>query len=404
MDAIFAENMDQEMQRRLEPCLDEIVSQAPDVDRGGEFPAKNFELLHEHDVLNITAASEHGGLDAGITSNRAYYAATAQLGAACSSTAQCFSTHSIALAITRVLGTAEQHERYARAVADGAIFGYYGSEPDQEFDSDSGDRVRYNAEARQVDDGWIIDADKFFATNSTHADYHMLHVMEAGSEDMTGLLPVIVPAGADGVTIEDTWDGMGQRATASGIAKFDGVHISDENVIGEPGDLIEHGLIGFNFQLLFAAIFVGLAKGAFEFTTWYLENESKPPSDLESLAHDPHVQLHVGEMDIDIRAAWELVDRAAQLLDETEGGANAEALSNMGTAVYRAKVKSSEVSIDVANRLFQICGARSTSRQFDADRFWRNARTLTLHDILDKQKTSVAKDALGIEEQQASTR
>ncbi len=36
--------------------------------------------------------------------------------------------------------------------------------------------------------------------------------------------------------------------------------------------------------------------------------------------------------------------------------------------------------MDVSSRLFEITGARSTAAGHGLDRFWRNARTLSLHD------------------------
>jgi alkylation response protein AidB-like acyl-CoA dehydrogenase len=37
----------------------------------------------------------------------------------------------------------------------------------------------------------------------------------------------------------------------------------------------------------------------------------------------------------------------------------------------------------VTSRVFEVMGARATSARHRFDRFWRNARTLTLHDPLD---------------------
>jgi alkylation response protein AidB-like acyl-CoA dehydrogenase len=37
----------------------------------------------------------------------------------------------------------------------------------------------------------------------------------------------------------------------------------------------------------------------------------------------------------------------------------------------------------VTSRIFEVMGSRATSARYRFDRFWRNARTLTLHDPLD---------------------
>ena len=49
-------------------------------------------------------------------------------------------------------------------------------------------------------------------------------------------------------------------------------------------------------------------------------------------------------------------------------------------AVAEAKALSTEVSLHVSNKLFELTGSRSTLQEFGLDRHWRNARTHTLHD------------------------
>ena len=63
---------------------------------------------------------------------------------------------------------------------------------------------------------------------------------------------------------------------------------------------------------------------------------------------------------------------SAALLDETIGRAK--------IAVAEAKVLTTEVALAAANKLFELAGTRSTLGVHNLDRFWRDARTHTLHD------------------------
>ncbi|UHQ96299.1 acyl-CoA dehydrogenase family protein [Natrinema halophilum] len=383
-----------ELAERIVRCSEIFEDRAAEVDRQASFPADNFDVLAEENLLGLACGSDFGGFDAGMAGDyQLFFDAIEEFARGCSSTAQCFATHSMAVGTIRALGSQESREFFSNEVTEnGAVFGYYGSEPDQVFEGNT--RTDYDTTVTRTDDGWEVSGRKFFTTNSTHADYHMAFAMKEGATDMNGLMQVVVPDDADGVTIHDTWDGMGQRSTASGMVEFEDVSIPDKCIIGDPGDLTENPYIWNSFQLSFASIFVGLARGALDFTKWYLENESKPPKDLPSLSHDPHVQLHVGDMNVRTEAASQLVERAIELLEDHHDDPDLE--EETTAAVSRAKIFSSEVVLDVTNRLFQICGARSTSRQFDADRFWRNARTLVLHDVVDKQKAEVAQHELGL--------
>jgi alkylation response protein AidB-like acyl-CoA dehydrogenase len=48
-----------------------------------------------------------------------------------------------------------------------------------------------------------------------------------------------------------------------------------------------------------------------------------------------------------------------------------------------AKVAAGRTALDITSEVFEVMGARATSTKYRFDRFWRNARTLTLHDPLD---------------------
>ena len=89
---------------------------------------------------------------------------------------------------------------------------------------------------------------------------------------------------------------------------------------------------------------------------------------------------------VDLEAARLLADDAALALDRT--WAQAESLDETGRGdvalrIAAAKVRTTEVSLDISVRVFDVMGARSTTRRAAMDRFFRNARTHTLHDPVD---------------------
>jgi alkylation response protein AidB-like acyl-CoA dehydrogenase len=48
-----------------------------------------------------------------------------------------------------------------------------------------------------------------------------------------------------------------------------------------------------------------------------------------------------------------------------------------------AKIAAGRCALEVTSRIFEVMGARATASRYRFDRFWRNVRTLTLHDPLD---------------------
>lgn len=375
-------------------CAAALRERAADVDREGSYPYESVKIVHEHGLLHALAPKSMGGHDLGPNGDMwGFFRVVEILASGCSSTAQIVAVHYAAMATIKAVGTEAQFTRFAKDVAEtGATFCYLGSEPSQRF-TDAGGRPKYDSQATPTEGGWIVNADKFFATGSVGCKYIIPLCMASGAGDMTGLLVPVITAGTEGVEVIDTWDNMGQRATASGVCKIKDVFVSHDMTIGGPGDFLKPGTIGQLFQLGFAAAFNGISASALDFTVDYLKTYSKPAIGYERAIDEPHVAILIGEMSTRLEAGRALVRRAAELLKGIETKeASAEEASR---AVYEAKCHCSQTSIDLGTMLFRLCGARATTSSFNADRFWRNARTLTLHDNLDRQLTAVGRSVLG---------
>ena len=70
-----------------------------------------------------------------------------------------------------------------------------------------------------------------------------------------------------------------------------------------------------------------------------------------------------------------------KVLDEVSAAPiTAQSAARASIAVAEAKVLTTEVSLLVSEKLFELAGSRATLAEFNLDRHWRNARTHTLHD------------------------
>jgi alkylation response protein AidB-like acyl-CoA dehydrogenase len=135
-------------------------------------------------------------------------------------------------------------------------------------------------------------------------------------------------------------------------------------------------------QLVHAAIDVGIARGAFAAGLDHLRRHARPyaPSGVERVTDDPHMIATVGDLQVRLSAANAMLERAGTFVDRAGAEptqANVEAAS---IAVAEAKVTANDVSLLLSAKLFELAGTRSTLESLDLDRFWRNARTHTLHD------------------------
>lgn len=391
-----------DVRSELSDVLTQLADRAADVDRAGSYPFESMEVLRDSGVLAASWPTRLGGRGWLLGENYLEALAAIRLvTGSCSSTGQLLGVHNAAVATISLLGSEEQKRFFSSPEQVGGAFSYLGSEPGQRLTA-TGERIRYDSEARRVDGGWLVNARKAFATGSVGARWLMTFCMVEGAPDMRGLLIPVIPVDAPGVTVKDTWDGMGQRSTASGLVEFDDVFVSDERMIGEPGGLVHARVVGPMFQLGFAAMFTGMAEAALGFALDYLAHHSFAPIGLESLAHDPYVQARVGDLKVGVEASWALVRRAGELLAAARTDAGLTVAAR--TAVYEAKVLAGRTAVAAGSDIFDVTGGRSTSGRFDADRFWRNPRTLTLHDNIDKQRALVGREVLGFPPSAVSTR
>jgi len=383
-------------------CAAKLRELASEVDREGKYPHESMKVVRDYGLLEAVAPKSMGGHDLGLNGDMwGLFRVIEILASGCSSTAQIVTVHYAAMGTIKAIGTEAQLAKFAAESAEGATFCFLGSEPAQRF-TDTGGRIKYDSQADRVEGGWRINANKFFATGSLGCKYMILFCMADGAEDMFGLHVPVVSIDSEGVEILDTWDNMGQRATTSGACKFKDVFVPDDMAIGAPGDMLKPGTVGQMFQLAFASHFVGLGQAALDFTIDYLKNHSRPAHGFERAIDEPHVAPLIGDMSVKVEAGRALVRRAAEMLTAVEAGEAQP--GDASCAVYQAKCHCSQVSMELGTLIFRLCGAQVTSSKFNADRFWRNARTITLHDNLDRQLTATGRSVLGIADLISTTR
>jgi alkylation response protein AidB-like acyl-CoA dehydrogenase len=66
----------------------------------------------------------------------------------------------------------------------------------------------------------------------------------------------------------------------------------------------------------------------------------------------------------------------------------------VAVAVAASRVAAARAGLDVAHRMFDVTGARSTAAALRLDRFWRNVRVHTLHDPIDYKVRELGEWAL----------
>ena len=231
---------------------------------------------------------------------------------------------------------------------------------------------------------WRLEGVKGYATGALFADWiPVLAHLDTLPDGSGGPLHVAwVERTAPGVTVIDDWNGMGQRTTASGTVRLESVDVPEDRIT--PYHLTFEGpqTFGAFAQVLHAALDAGIARAALAEAAEFVTTKSRPYPDagVERAAEDPLVVRAFGEMELAVRAAEALLAEAAHAVDHANVDLTTETAAHASLAVAAARAATSQTSLDVASRLFEVAGTRSALDSLNLNRHWRNARTHTLHD------------------------
>ena len=362
-----------------------LAPRAAHYDREAANPLESWRDLHAEHLLAAAVPVAHGGLDLDMPT---YVEVIRALAQGCASTAMTLHMHSTVMRFIEALGTPAQQRRYfGEVVGPGRLFGSWGSEP-----AVSLSRTFLMETAIRADgNGFVVDGVKHFCTMALGASFYMVWCALDGEADMgKALCLALVPADAAGLATDGKWDTLGMRGTYSPSVTLGGVRIAGDALLGRPGAATQVGVVE-GFGLGYAAVYVGLAEAALDFTLGYAKTRVVKPDNV-AVAQDPTVQRHLGGLLVHL-------DAARLVLRDAAAGWAAADVAERATLANRAKYLGTEVSLEVTSRAIQVVGGRGALRDYPVERAFRDARTATLMPpTMDRMAELIGKSALGLTE------
>ena len=350
---------------------------AADRDRAGTVPRAETAQFDELGLPSITVPVQVGGDGLG---PRTLAEVNRIIAAADPALAQIPQGHFLAVDILQLLGNPRQRSRILPAVVNGGRIAPVLAE--------RGGHHAQDLKTRLVADGAgsRIEGVKYYCTGAITS-----HWLAVSALDLDGrVVLAFVERGTPGVTIDEDWGAMGQRATVSGTTTLDGVVVDRDLVVPYWSAFERPQLLGARAQLVHASIEAGIAEGALADAAEFVRTRSRPFFEAVRYGHintaseDPHILLRFGQLATRTRAAVQLLRWAAGELESAEIGPDDPNTAGQGSiAVAQAKAFASDVAVDVTSQIFALTGAGGTDRRHALDRHWRNARTHSVHDPVD---------------------
>jgi SfnB family sulfur acquisition oxidoreductase len=337
-------------------------------DRERRLPWEELERFSASGLWAIRVPKDYGGAE---VSYATLSEVIAIISAADPSLGQLPQNHFGVLSNLSLTGSEEQKRRYYAKVLQGYRFGNAFSEARSQYVTTFQTQIRFDGDTA------VLNGEKAYCTGALFA-----HIVPVAGVDEVGHVHIaLVPRDAAGLTVIDSWDGFGQRITASGQVRIEGVRVPASDVVPAWKAYDQPTSDGPISQIIQAAVDTGIARGAFA-ETLRVARQARPwvDSGLQHGWQDPLGQALIGELAWRLQAAEAILRRAAHAVDRAVAEPSEERVAEASVIVGQAKVLSTEISLEASSRLLELGGTRSVSASQGLDRFWRNARTHTLHD------------------------
>ncbi len=354
-EAAFLDAIDQWLKRSVIPVVMHH-------DHNDLWPAELVAEMAEMGLFGATIGREYGGLGLPATT---YAKIVMKISAHWMAITGIFNSHLImAVAIER-FGTPAQKAKWLPRLASGEIRGGLAlTEPNAGTDLQA---IRMTA-VRDGDD-YIVNGTKTWISNALHADVFALLVKtDPTANPRYKGMSLFIADKRDGFTTGKKFKKLGYNAIDSAELIFDNFRVPADQLIGSiEGQGFFQATGGLELgRINVAARGVGLAEGALRLATGYAqqrETMGKP------IAEHQAIQLKLGDMVTRARAARLLTLDAATTYDRGER-CDMEA----GMAKYFA----SEAAVDNSQDAMRIYGGYSYSKEYDIERFYRDAMFLCI--------------------------
>jgi acyl-CoA dehydrogenase len=340
----------------------EIRPRAADYDEHSTHPADVIAKAHELGLMNIHIPQELGGAGLSIFDG---ILVGEELSWGCSGITVSMIANTLGAAPLVLAGSDEQKREWLSPLVEEPILCSFAL-----TESNAGSDVSgIQTTAVRTGDDYVLNGSKMFISNAGHAAWMVVFASTDRTKGHRGLSAFIVPADADGFTVEKHLDKMGQRATDTSAVAFQDVKVPAANRLGEEGEGFKIAMRTLDHTRPGTAIgAVGVARAAYELSVDYSRERVQFG---QPIAMNQGVNFLIADMAAEIEAARLLTWQAAWLLDQ---GKRATLQSSF------AKRFASDMAMKVTTDAVQIFGGYGYMKEYPVEKLMRDAKLFQIYE------------------------
>jgi alkylation response protein AidB-like acyl-CoA dehydrogenase len=339
----------------------EIKPKSMEWDETQEFPIHLFKKLGALGLMGVLVPIEYGGSGFGYSD---YVTAISELARIDGSIGLSVAAHN-SLCTGHILqfGNKDQKEKYLPKLASAEWIGAWGlTEPNTGSDAGNMRTV-----AKEEGDYYIINGAKNFITHGKSGSVAVVIVRTGEVGDSHGMTAFIIEKGTPGFSSGKKENKLGMRASETAELIFSDCKVHKSQVLGKVGDGFVQSLkVLDGGRISIAALSLGIAQGAFDAALNYSKERQQFNQPIASFQG---ISFKLADIATKIEAAKLLTFQAAEMKNN---GLNVTKESAM------AKLYASEVAVEVANEAVQIFGGYGYTKDFPAEKYYRDAKLCTI--------------------------
>jgi|688.fasta_scaffold12737_9 alkylation response protein AidB-like acyl-CoA dehydrogenase len=359
---------------------------AADYDHTNTFPFETFRDLHTSGYLALTVPQEFGGCGADVLEVALAQERLARGDGSVALAATMHLGHVGMLAQTRAWPPALFERLCREIVTEGALINAAASEPDLGSPSRGG---LPSTTATRTATGWRLNGRKSWASLAPALRYFtvMAAVHDEGHQPYRANF--LAPAGTPGMQIEETWDNLSMRATASHDLILTDVDLPEDALLPETGARIPSDPRV--WSIVTGAVYTGIAAAARDFAVNYAR-ERRPTALSGPIAELQSVQHRIAEIEL------LLLQSRALLYNTAEAWlAHPEQQEKLAWQLAAAKYTATNNAIKVTDLALRVVGSAGLSRALPLERYFRDVRAgLGNPPMDDVALTTIGRAALGL--------
>jgi alkylation response protein AidB-like acyl-CoA dehydrogenase len=355
-----------------ETQLEAFRSRAAGYDRDNTFFHEDFDELRNAGYLKMAVPTELGGLGFTIaevareTRRVAMYAPATALGT---------NMHNYWVGLSADLWRAgdKSLEWLLRDAAAGEVFAAGHAEPGNDLPL-----LLSTTKAERVDGGWVFTGRKSFGSLTPVWTLLGVHGMDTSNPSAPKIVHGFLPRDTKGVTIKETWDVLGMRATRSDDTVLERAFCPDKYI----GRIVPAGAAGidgfvigiFAWALLnFGNVYYGLACRVRDLVVDMVKSKGSLGL-TRSMAYHPEVQHGLAEMTMELESIRALLESVA--VDWSNG---VDHRGNWPIKLVSAKHKAVTGAWQVVDKAMDLSGGFGMFKKHELERLFRDARAGRFH-------------------------